>query len=213
MGSFVSTQTAPSRSRALVKYDDAKGREAVQHIKSDFVDPRSLVNNLVPGDIIQKKGNFILQWFYSHFAIYIGNGEIVHVITPSNKENGKTAIERQRMEVAFSGELVRKNNHLDNAPAFRNRIQESRRIVKAARDRVGESWDYNFLTHNCEHFSTWCRYGREVSLQSWAIGDVISGKISLSEYVDHSIYGIAEKLSTFWSWLKRKTMGFVDSIG
>jgi hypothetical protein len=213
MGSFLSTQTEPSRSTALVKYDNAKAREAVQHIKSDFVDPRSLVDNLVPGDMIQKKGNFIHQWFYSHFAIYIGNGEIVHVITPSNKENGKTAISRERMEDAFKGELVRKNNHLDNAPAFRNKIQQPHKIVKAARDRVGEPWDYNFLTYNCEHFATWCRYGREVSLQSWAIGDVISGKISLGEYVDHSIYGIAEKLTTFWSWLKRKTMGFVDSIG
>ena len=215
MGNTSSTQTqsAPSRSRALVLYDDGKAREAVQHIKSDFVDPRSLVSYLRAGDMIQKKGNFILQWLYSHFAIYIGNGEIVHVSSPNRMGQGKTTINREYMEVAFCGELVRKNNHLDNAPAFHYRIQEDRKIVKAARDRVGENWDYNFMTHNCEHFATWCRYGREVSLQSWGIGDVISGKITFMEYFEHSGYSIKEKVTTFFGWVKRKTMGFFDSIG
>ena len=209
MGNFLSNPTV-----ALVKYDNAKAREAVQHIKSDFVDPRSLVDNLVPGDMIQKKGNFIHQWFYSHFAIYIGKGEIVHVTTPDNKQRGKTVIAREHMEDAFKkGELVRKNNHLDNVRAFRNRIHEPRKIVKAARNRVGESWNYCFFRNNCEHFVTWCRYGRRVSLQSWGIGDVIAGNISLCEFVEHSVYGIIEKATTFWSWLERKTVGCIYSVG
>ena len=216
MGGKSSKQTsssAPSRSRAMVLYDNRKAREAVQHTKSDFVDPRSLVDHLRPGDMIQKKGNLLYQWFYSHFAIYIGRGEVVHVTSPNNRGQGRAVIRRERMEDVFRGELVRKNNHLDNAPAFRSKIRESHKIVKAARDRVHESWDYNVVTHNCEHFATWCRYGREISLQSWGIGDLYSGKISFTEYFEHSVYSLKEKATTLWGWMKRKTMGIFDSIG
>ena len=117
------------------------------------------------------------------------------------------------MEDAFCDGLVRKNNHLDNAPAFRDRIQQPHKIVKAARDKDGEDWDYNFMTHNCEHFATRCRYGREVSLQSWGFGDLSSGKITFDEFLEHSIYSIKEKATTLWGWMKRKTMGFFDAIG
>ena len=78
MGSSSSKRIAErpaTETNALVLYDKQKAREAVQHIKSDFVDPKVLADCLVPGDMIQKKGNFFLQWFYSHFAIYIGRGE------------------------------------------------------------------------------------------------------------------------------------------
>ncbi|CAB3983579.1 Hypothetical predicted protein [Paramuricea clavata] len=214
MGSSFSTNPTPqehSLSLALVQYDTQKANAAIQHTNSDFVDPHCLVNTLLPGDMIQKKGNFILQWFYSHFAIYIGNGEIVHATIPNNQMYGKCFIARAIMVNEFSSELVRKNNHLDNAVGFQ--IQPLHHIVQTARGQVGQPWDYNFITHNCEHFTTWCRYGREVSLQSWGIGDLISGKISLGEYVAHSVYSIKEKATTFWSWFKRKTVGIYYSIG
>ena len=202
-------QQPSERSRALVLYDNSKAREARQHTNSDFVDPRSLVDHLRPGDMIQKKGNYIEQWFYSHFAVFIGNGQIVHV----NKPDGQCFIFRDNMEDAFCGELVRKNNHLDNDPNFRRIIRTPRVIVRAARGRVGERWNYNPFTNNCEHFATWCRYGRSVSLQSFGFMDLSSGKITFSEYIAHSVYRIKEKATTFYSWIKRKTVGFFDAIG
>ena len=214
MGNSFSTTPTPQEQNlslplALVQYDTEKANAAIQHTNSDFVDPRFLVNNLVPGDMIQKKGNFIHQWFYSHFAIFIGNGEIVHVT--NNQMFGNCFIAREIMVDVFSGELVRKNNHLDNA--FGYHIQPLHHIVTTARAQVGQPWDYNILTHNCEHFATWCRYGRLVSLQSWGIGDLITGNISVHEYVAHSVHSIKEKAYTLWSWVQRKTMGFFYPIG
>ena len=202
-----------AQSKEMVLYDKQRAKEAIQHTNSDFVDPSVLVDYLRPGDMIQKKGNFILQWFYSHFAIYIGNGEIVHVAIPNSSGQGKTVIRRAKMKEAFRGELVRKNNHLDNAPKFCDKIQQPHKIVKAARDRDGEEWDYKLMTHNCEHFATWCRYGREVSLQSWAVGDLMSGKITFWEYFEHSFYSIKEKITTLISWMKRNVASFVAPIG
>ena len=203
----------PIRSRAMVLYDDKKAREAVQHTKSDFVDPRSLVDHLRPGDMIQKKGNLLYQWFYSHFAIYIGRREIVHVTSPNNRGQGQAVIRRERMEDAFRGELVRKNNHLDNAPGFRSKIRESLKIVIAARGRVGESWEYNVVTNNCEHFATLCRYGSKISLQSWGIGDLYTGRISFMDYLELSLRSVNEKRTTLISWVRRKTVEFYNSIG
>lgn len=212
MGSSSSKQQGPSRSQALVAYDNKKAREAVEHIRSDFVDPRSLLPHLRPGDMIQVKGNYIYQWFYSHFAIFIGNGEIVHVDSSDNPLR-KCDVVRISMVDAFKGKLVRKNNHLDNADNFRDRIRPPREIVRTARDWVGKNWDYNFYTNNCEHFVTLCRYGRPVSLQSSGIGDLVSRKITFKEFVDHSVYSIKEKAGTLSSWVKRKGRGLWDGIG
>jgi cell wall-associated NlpC family hydrolase len=212
MGGSSSKRETTSRSQALVTYDDKKAREAVQHVRSDFVDPRSLVDNLRPGDLIQVKGNFVHQWFYSHFAIFIGNGEIVHVDSPANTSR-KCDVVRVSMVDALKGKLVRKNNHLDNVDGFRDKVQSPRQIVKTARDWVGKFWDYNFYTNNCEHFVTLCRYGRPISLQSSGFGDLISRKITFGEFVDHSVYSIKEKASTLCAWAKRKARGLWDGIG
>ena len=213
MGNLFSTNeqqrpAAPSRESVLMRYDRKKAREAVQHTKSDFVDPRCLVDNLRPGDMIQVKGNFIIQWFYSHFAVFIGKGEIVHVASSNNWIREKTVIVRARMVDEFDGKLVRKNNHLDNSLVS----QPKRQIVLTARSKVGQSWNYNLFTHNCEHFATWCRYGREISLQSFGIGDVVAGRVSFREYVSYSIQSKMEKAETFINWVKRKTLGFICSI-
>ena len=37
-------------------------------------------------------------------------------------------------------------------------------IVKRAKSKLGEQ-GYNILFQNCEHFVTWCRYGKESSQQ------------------------------------------------
>ena len=164
--------------------------------------------------MVQVKGNFIWQWFYSHFAIYIGNGEIVHADTADKRSRfrSKCAIVRVNMVDALNGKLVRKNNHLDNSDGFRDMIQSPRQIVKTARDWVGQFWDYNFYTNNCEHFVTLCRYGRSISLQSLGIADMVSGKVTVGEFVDCSVKSIKEKAGTLCSWIQRKARGLWDGI-
>lgn len=101
---------------------------------------------------------------------------------------------------AFRGKNVRKNNHMDEFwPA--KRWQD---IVRTARDRVGTPWDYSIMGKNCEHFASLCRYGREISLQSLGLYDVMSGAVSVNEYVRCCGKAVREKCNTFCSWIKRK---------
>ena len=37
-------------------------------------------------------------------------------------------------------------------------------IVKRALESIGRK-GYNLIWKNCEHFATWCRYGKEISKQ------------------------------------------------
>ena len=196
----------PNRSRELVLYDEAKASKASTHTQTDFVDPRSLVNKLLPGDLVQKKGQWVHQWFYSHFAVYYGNGYIIHV----TKSNGEIEIVRELMTTAFKGTLVRKNNHMDNTRNFHAR--RPRKIARSARLMIGKSWDYNFFTNNCEHFAALCRYGRKVSLQSNAFGDIYAGNITWSEFLDHYVQAVEEKVSTLVSWINRKFRGIFDKL-
>ncbi|PAV77048.1 hypothetical protein WR25_06595 [Diploscapter pachys] len=38
-------------------------------------------------------------------------------------------------------------------------------IVRRAKSKLGH-YEYNTLTSNCEHFATWCRYNKFLSMQS-----------------------------------------------
>ena len=43
-------------------------------------------------------------------------------------------------------------------------IYSPEETVKRARSKLGEG-DYNFFTHNCEHFAVWCKTGKHESSQ------------------------------------------------
>ncbi|XP_066936751.1 phospholipase A and acyltransferase 1-like [Clytia hemisphaerica] len=205
MGSSTSKSSSSSSSRnpssALVAYDRQAATRARSFDKSDFSSPQALVHHLQPGDLIQVKGENIYQWFYSHFAVYIGNGEIVHVTEPKVKREGsKIWVLREKMVEAFAGRSVRKNNHLDDVFPVK-RVQD---IIREARGKVRQPWEYNFLTNNCEHFASQCRYGRRISLQSISLVDVNNGDLTVGEYLGYHARSVKEKCNTFKSWVKRK---------
>ena len=203
-----STSSAPSRSTELVIYDEQMASAARTHSTTDFVDPRSLVDKLQPGDLIQVKGSYIQQWFYSHFAVYYGNGYIIHVYKPTLGEPVK--VMQDLMVDIFQGSLVRKNNHMDNTIHFH--AKTPREIVLTARSMVDQIWDYDLLTNNCEHFAAFCRYGRKVSLQSGGIADIRAGHITKGEFLDHCVQSVKEKCVTLVSWINRKCLGVWDGM-
>ena len=115
------------------------------------------------------------------------------------------------MTTAFEGSLVRKNNHMDNTRNFHAR--RLGKIARSARKMIGKSWDYNFFTnYNCEHFAALCRYGRKVSLQSNAFGDIYAGNITWSEFLDHCVQAVEEKVSTLVSWIDRRFLHIFDQL-
>ena len=205
MGSSFSSSSssgnAPvSRSTELRRYDQRAAARSNHHDKSDFTSASDLVDHLSPGDLIQSKGPQWYQWFYSHFSVYIGNGDVVHVV--GGEDGTKGVVKRDNILEVFAGNYVRKNNHMDDTfePL---RVQE---IIRIARAYVGEDWKYDFLTNNCEHFASMCRYGKRISLQSLAITDIKNGDLTLEEYLRYHLKSVKEKFGTFWSWIKRKAV-------
>ena len=210
MGNSPSSSSSSSngvddRNLILRLYDRNAAASARCNDKSDFTTPEDLIFHLKPGDILQTKGRFLYQWFYSHFAVYIGNGDIVHV---AGGEIYKGEVKREDMLDAFCGNDVRKNNHMDGT--FQpQRVQD---IVRTARDFVGKEWSYNFLTNNCEHFASMCRYGKRISLQSLSISDIKNGDLTAQEYMYYHYKSAREKCSTFLSWVQRKVVYLSGAI-
>lgn len=205
MGSTFSSSSSSSpssrdtRSTQLRRYDRNAAAIAHRHDKSDFTSASDLMPKLNPGDMVQVKGIYFHEWFYSHFAVYIGNGEIIHV---TDGDTFKGEVKREDMLKKFAGKDVRKNNHMDGT--FEPRRVHN--IIFTARRHVGQNWNYNILTNNCEHFASMCRYGRKISLQSLGIADIKNGNISIAEYIEFHVKAVKERCGTFFSWIKRKTV-------
>ncbi|XP_073343173.1 phospholipase A and acyltransferase 4-like [Pagrus major] len=122
-----------------------------------------------PGDLIE-----IFRGVYEHWAVYVGNGWVVHVTSPPGaKESG--AVSKSLMSVSTEKAMVRKqklqevvgdskwtiNNSLD-------KMYESRSpciIVEEALRQVGKRMKYSVISKNCEHFATKLRYGKAKSWQ------------------------------------------------
>ena len=111
---------------------------------------------------------------YIHYGIYVGDNQVVHfsgpvgddVNNPENVQIRKTSLE----------------DFLRGDPLKIQVIDETRRkftpeqVVQRALDNVGKSevvtGKYNFVMNNCEHFATWCVYGRGDSHQIHKFGQM-----------------------------------------
>ncbi|MEQ2268642.1 hypothetical protein XENORESO_008711 [Xenotaenia resolanae] len=105
--------------------------------------------------------------FYSHWAVYIGNGYIVHFVTEAvnsgfstvPSENG--SVRKELLTDVLNDCNWRVNNYLDKKYTPRPRDT----IVKKACSLVGSSLTYSLTDYNCEHFATEQRYDIAVSMQ------------------------------------------------
>ncbi|KAM3594636.1 uncharacterized protein V6R79_011325 [Siganus canaliculatus] len=131
------------------------------------MDERERIESLKPGDLIE-----IFRPAYQHWAVYIGNEEVVHLSHPNANPSSGLALSsgsltavvmRQRIQEVINGDFWRKNNLHDRILKPR----EQSIIVKEAISRVGEELRYRVTTQNCEHFATELRYGKDraMSLQ------------------------------------------------
>lgn len=93
---------------------------------------------------------------YSHHGIYVGDGKVVHYagLCRSLRRGPVEEISVERF--AGGHEVSVKVN-----PLARYVGPEA---VRRARSRLGEN-RYRLLTNNCEHFCTWCLYGKGHSEQ------------------------------------------------
>uniref|UniRef100_A0A671WWX5 LRAT domain-containing protein n=1 Tax=Sparus aurata TaxID=8175 RepID=A0A671WWX5_SPAAU len=116
-----------------------------------------------PGDLIE-----IFRGTYQHWAVYVGDGFVVHVTSPPDASNSlmsaptkKAMVRKQKLQEAVGDNKWRINNILDK----KYKPRRAHIIVEEALLEVGKMMEYFVLSENCEHFATKLRYGKAESIQ------------------------------------------------
>ncbi|XP_053133334.1 phospholipase A and acyltransferase 3-like [Hemicordylus capensis] len=120
-----------------------------------------------PGDLVE-----IFRGFYSHWAVYVGDGFVVH-LTSADKGLGdfsslfqsvytkKAVVKKELLKNVAGKHNYRVNNNSD----LRCCPKPLPYILHEAEASVGETMDYAVASWNCEHFAKYLRYGIPVSEQ------------------------------------------------
>uniref|UniRef100_A0A3P9IWL3 LRAT domain-containing protein n=1 Tax=Oryzias latipes TaxID=8090 RepID=A0A3P9IWL3_ORYLA len=114
-----------------------------------------------PGDLIE-----IIRGNYSHWAVYVGNGYVVHFGAPKSQSGSSIGgvdgiVMKEKLEDVAGKDKWRVNNSLDK----KYKPLPPDEIVKKACSLVGVSLKYHLTKYNCEHFATEMRYGKAESRQ------------------------------------------------
>ncbi|XP_061586298.1 uncharacterized protein LOC133451343 [Cololabis saira] len=116
-----------------------------------------------PGDLIE-----IFRRWYQHWAVYVGDGNIVHFVTP--RWLARTGVVwKQKLGDVLKNNWWKVNNLLDHK--YRPRPADD--IVRDACSLADTERQYNLKKSNCEHFATEMRYGKAESQQGAKPGDLI----------------------------------------
>ncbi|KAK7904581.1 hypothetical protein WMY93_017188 [Mugilogobius chulae] len=123
-----------------------------------------------PGDLIE-----IHRGVYQHWAIYVGQNEVVHLIPPTQMDDdvlglgnlvqyldsSHAQVKCEKIWDVVGPHSYEVNNLLDH----RYQARHPNNIVRDALKMVGRMLPYNVATYNCEHFVTRLRYGKPESRQ------------------------------------------------
>ncbi|XP_061576103.1 phospholipase A and acyltransferase 4-like [Cololabis saira] len=120
-----------------------------------------------PGDLIE-----IFRLGYKHWAVYVGGGDVVHLVTPeggpssigSSGGSGEGVVLRQKLQDVVEKDRWTVNNLLDH----KYKPRPANDIVKNACSLVDTELEYKLFKQNCEHFATEMRYGKPESRQEVA---------------------------------------------
>uniref|UniRef100_A0A672TDY1 HRAS-like suppressor 3 n=1 Tax=Sinocyclocheilus grahami TaxID=75366 RepID=A0A672TDY1_SINGR len=119
------------------------------------------------GDLIE-----IFRGSYQHWAIYVGEGYVIHLAPPSEHAQAgaysmmsvlcdKATVKKEELyEVAGNDEYCI-NNLLDE----KYETRPVREILRDAHRFLGQELSYCVFRGNCEHFVTELRYGKPQSRQ------------------------------------------------
>ena len=115
------------------------------------------------GDLIEFKN----RWGYNHWAVYVGNGEIVHY-APTRACGTKAEIICEYLD----DYIRRKSSKLSYGKKelgvldglLHDEIYNGKEVARRALSKVGEE-GYDLVFKNCEHFAKWCKYDTPISEQ------------------------------------------------
>lgn len=120
-----------------------------------------------PGDLIE-----IFRGTYQHWAIYVGEGYVIHLAPPSEHAQAgaysmmsvlcdKATVKKEELYEVVGNDEYRINNLLDE----KYEPRPVREILQDAHSVLGQELPYCVFRGNCEHFVTELRYGEPQSRQ------------------------------------------------
>uniref|UniRef100_A0A8C1LI61 LRAT domain-containing protein n=1 Tax=Cyprinus carpio TaxID=7962 RepID=A0A8C1LI61_CYPCA len=95
--------------------------------------------NLKPGDVIE-----IFRDGYQHWAIYVGDGYVIHLVTASGHGDSGSSMKKEKLQDVAGNDKYRINNHLDDT--YEPRPIED--ILQEAERFVGKEFSYNVVKSN-----------------------------------------------------------------
>ncbi|XP_053266424.1 phospholipase A and acyltransferase 3-like [Podarcis raffonei] len=121
-----------------------------------------------PGDQIE-----IYRIGYQHWAIYVGDGYVVHLTAadegigsspsiPLSANTKKAVVKKEKLSKVAGNDYWMVNNEKDRKYKPRPVCE----IISTANEYVGMKIDYNVVMQNCEHFAAILRYGQPYSRQA-----------------------------------------------
>ncbi|XP_053180197.1 phospholipase A and acyltransferase 3-like [Scomber japonicus] len=128
-----------------------------------------------PGDLIE-----IFRGTYQHWAVYIGDGFVVHLAPPSEVPGAgsssvmsvlteKAMVKKEELWDVVGTDRWEINNSLDK----KYQPREINIIVREACALVGRELSYCVIRGNCEHFVNELRYGKAESRQVRKAGETV----------------------------------------
>ncbi|XP_070693504.1 phospholipase A and acyltransferase 3-like isoform X1 [Pempheris klunzingeri] len=127
------------------------------------------------GDLIE-----IFRGSYQHWAVYVGDGFIVHLAPPSEHPDAGAS---SMMSVLTEKAMVKKEELWDvvgtNRWIINNSLDEEYKprpahvIVRETSALVGSELPFCVFRGNCEHFANEIRYGKAESRQVRKAGEVV----------------------------------------
>ncbi len=114
----------------------------------------------MPGDLIEFN-----RVYYSHYALYLGNGNVMNVNAESKNEH-EVLVSVETLENVCGRSLVRISNHDYFARyAFELEAKPDDEILAEANRYSNQRVVYDFMFQNCEYYATYWRYGKGFSTQ------------------------------------------------
>ncbi|KAH9505353.1 hypothetical protein Btru_058449 [Bulinus truncatus] len=105
----------------------------------------------------------------THYGIYMGGEVIIHV-TGEEKIDAEVKMEALHLVKKGDKSWVANDDEKLGKPA------DPSDIVKRAFDKRGK-FEYHLINNNCEHFATFCRYGKPYSSQTDLLQKILSWKM------------------------------------
>ncbi|KAK9518177.1 hypothetical protein VZT92_023490 [Zoarces viviparus] len=127
------------------------------------------------GDLIE-----IFRGSYQHWAVYVGDGFIVHLAPPSEVPGAgansmmsviaeKAIVKKEELWDVVGSNQWKINNSLDK----QYQPRPAHVIVRQACEMVGAELPYCVFRGNCEHFANELRYGKAESRQVRKAGETL----------------------------------------